>query len=202
MAGRAGPVLTVEEIGAFRRDGFVLPRYRLEPSGLAGLISAVDGIAVPHALDPHEGDNAAATSILGCALDEALHGMAESLLGSRSVLWRSELLHRAPGGVPWHQDAGPPESLSVRVALDRVDRGMRLLPRGHERLVREVRNARDRLDLALAPEAVDPAIAVEAVRAPGELILYDGRTLYCEPPNRSGGRPAAIVFRYRPCDGA
>jgi hypothetical protein len=206
MAGRAGQGLTAEEIGAFRRDGFVLPRCRLAPSLLAGLLRAVDGIAVPDAINPHEGGGRAAAAILGCALDEALLGMVELVLGSGVRLWRSEVLQRAPSSaVPWHQDGGPSESLSMRVALDHVSRaagGMRLLPRGHERLVREVRNARDRFQLALAPEAVDPAITVAGPREPGAIVLYDGRTLYCEPPNQSGRRCAAIVFRYRPRDAA
>jgi Phytanoyl-CoA dioxygenase (PhyH) len=205
---RPGQSLSAHELEAFRRDGFVLPRFTLAPRPLTRLIQAVAARPMPPPLDPHAGGVAAA-AVLDCALDVGLLDLVEPLLGLDIVLGRSAFLHvdsAGAGAVPWRQDgtAGPidaREILSVRLALDRVDGAdgcMRLLPRPHERLVRALRNARDRGVLGLAPDAIDAAIAVDAVRAPGEVTLYDGRTLYCEPANRSGRRRAAIVFRYGP----
>jgi len=193
---------------AFRRDGMLLPDRTLSPPRLAHLTAAAEAAArAGRCRDPHCGDDAVAAALRAGACDRALLDLIEPLIGPDIVLWRSELMHlseRADDPVPWHLDGAdwplrPLETLSVRIALDRVDRAsgcMRLLPRSHERLVREIRSARDHGALTLAPAAIDPAITVDAVRDRGGLTLHDVGTFYCEPANPSARRRAAVVYRF------
>jgi hypothetical protein len=201
-------LLSEHERAAFRRDGMVLPGRAIAPIGLARLAAAAEAAArAGGGSDRHCGGGDVAAALRAGARDPDLLDLIEPLIGPDIVLWRSELLHladHAADGVPWHLDGAdwplrPLETLSVRIALDRADRAngcMRLLPRPHERLVREIRAARDRCSVALPPDAIDPDLAVDAVREPGAITLYDVDTFYCEPPNRSAHRRAALVYRF------
>jgi len=208
MTGQSRTVLSEHERVAFRRDGMVLPGRAIAPLNLARLAAAAEAAARAGGdRNPHCGGGDSAAALRAGARDPDLLDLIEPLIGPDIVLWRSELVHladHATDGVPWHLDGAdwplrPLETLSVRIALDRVDRAtgcMRLLPRPHERLVREIRAARDRRSLALAPAAIDPDLAVDAVRDPGAITLYDVGTFYCELPNRSARRRAAVVYRF------
>jgi hypothetical protein len=212
VADAAPPRLTEHEAAAFRRDGLVLPRRTLEPALAARLFAAAE-VAVRDAgpalaacceIVGSGGADASEHPLVSCARAIRLDGLIEPLVGLGSLLWGCALWFAAQPDaavVAWHQDDAPIGTVTVRIALDRVDRDngcTRLLPRSHERLVREIRNARDRRHLALQPDGIDPAIVVEAVRERGGLTLYDGQTFRCEPANRSGRHRAAVVFRYAP----
>jgi hypothetical protein len=208
LTGQIAMTLSGPEHDAFRRDGLALPAYAIGPSDLARLAAAAAAaMRAGCRRDPHCGAGDAAAVLRAGACAPGLLGLIAPLIGPDIVLWRCELVHlsdSAGDAVPWHVDGTdwplrPLETLSVRIALDRVDRAsgcMRLLPRPHERLVREIRAARDRRALALAPDLVDPAIVVAAVRDPGGITLHDVDTFYCEPANRAGHRRAAIVYRF------
>jgi hypothetical protein len=200
--------LSEQEQAAFRRDGMALPGRAIESSSLARLAAAAEAAArAGRCRDPHCGGDGVAAALRAGARDPDLLGLIEPLIGPDIVLWRSELVHLsvpAADAVPWHLDGAdwplrPLETVSARIALDRVDRAngcMRLLPRPHERLVREIRAARDRGALRLAPDGIDPAIAVDAVRDPGGVTLYDVGTFYCEPATSSPRRRGAVVYRF------
>jgi hypothetical protein len=206
LADPAIAPLSADEVAAFRRDGFVLPRFQLAPAQIARLIALADRLGgAPSVGSSSRRDD----PLLVCAAELRLSGLIAPLIGPDSVLDACVVRHAVESGgeaVPWHQDGadgsiGARASLAIRVALDGVDRAngcMRLLPRAHERLVREIRNARDRRRVELAPERIDEALAVHAVRAPGELTLYDPDTFYCEPTNRSDRRRAALMLRFLP----
>jgi hypothetical protein len=221
-AARVGPAspapLGARAIAVFRRDGLLLVRGALAPAVAADLDAAVGLMlrdAGPEATAWYEiadmGAAADAHLLAACARTARLEALVEPLVGPGGAMWSGALVfasERGAAAATWRQDgaAWPPhriETVSVRVALDRVDRDNgcpRLLPRSHERLVREIRNARDPRRLALPLDRIDPTIVVEAVRDRGEITLYDGRTFRCEPPNRSGRRRAAVVFRYAPAE--
>ncbi len=199
------PRLTEAEIAAFRRDGLVLPR-----AGLAAFRLAELGAIVEAAMRSDAPAGTEDVALRAWAHRVTLSTVVEPLLGPDAVLWDAALRDGAARDAAdgsWHQDAADRapaspahDGVSVRVALDSVDRAtgwLRLLPRPHERLVRELRNARDRAAMVLPADAVDPAIVVVAIRAAGELVLHDRRTLYSEPASRTGRRRAAVVFRYR-----
>ncbi|HUA55534.1 MAG TPA: phytanoyl-CoA dioxygenase family protein [Candidatus Sulfotelmatobacter sp.] len=208
------PRLARLEVAAFRRDGFVLPRGSIAPTRVARLAAlAADREASAGSCAADVGACAGAPPpadpVAAWARDAGLAELVAPLLGSRGRLWRYAVLFvspHAPPWVPWRQggEAGPrrPSGIvSVRVALDAADPDngcMRLLPRSHERLVREIRNAGDRRRLALPPDGVDRAITVAAVCQPGALTLYDVDTFHCEPANRSGRPRAAVAFHYVP----
>lgn len=194
--------LAAHEIAAFRRDGLVLPRCSIAASLVARLAALVSGGGRDAPRTPDD-------AIIAWARDARLAELVAPLLGSTVRLWRCTALSSAAStATPWRPDStawpdGPSAVVSVRVALDAADRDngcVRLLPRSHERLVREIRNARHRRDLALPPDHVDRAIVVDAVRRSGELTLYDAQTLYCEPENRSARPRAAVTFHYVPAE--
>ncbi len=211
------PALPTVAVTAFLRDGFVLPRGALEPAVVARLVAAAEAVAsnlgdaggarVDVAWTPTA--DPARDPVVAAAEAARLVALIAPLIGREGVLSSYSLLFaaQAADAVPWRADtvAVPscgPGTVSVRVALTRADRDngcMRLLPRSHERLVRAIRNARDRGDLALPPDGIDRAIVVDAVRNPGEMTLYAAETLHCEPANPTGRPRAAIVFRYRAC---
>jgi len=200
------PRLARLEVAAFRQDGFVLPRGSIAPTMVAQLAAiAADPVASAGLCATDVG---ADDPVVAWARDAGLAELVAPLLGSRGRLWRYAVLFgssHAPPWVPWRQgEAGlwrPSGIVSVRVALDAADPDngcMRLLPRSHERLVREIRNARDRRRLALPPDGVDRAITVAAVCRSGALTLYDADTFHCEPANRSGRPRTAVAFHYVP----
>ena len=202
MADPSDATLSAAERAAFARDGFVLPRAVVGPSPVAALTAALATMAPVARLD-----DPASAPWRACAEAPALRTLIAPLLGAEAVPWRCVLRHAGePDTEPpgWRSDdsawpARPGAVVAVRLALDRADRAngcLLLLPRSHERLVRALRNARVGAAVALAPDAVDPAITVAAVRDPGMLTLYDPGTLVCAPANPSGRRRAAVVFYY------
>ena len=200
--------LAEPEVAAFRREGFVLPRWSMAPwlvARLAALV-AVRVAADPDRTDP---DGTGATPVpddpfAACARDAGLADLVVPLLESSAWLWRYVVAPRGAASTWWRSASAacpdcPAGVVCVRVALDAVDGGngcLRLLPRAHERLVREIRNARHRRELALPSDRIDPAITVEAVRQPGGLTLYDIAIFHCEPENRSDRPRAAVIFYY------
>jgi hypothetical protein len=200
--------LAEREVAAFRREGFVLPRQPMAPGLVARLAALVAGRAAADA-DGTEADGIGAPPVPGDPIatwagEACLADLVAPLLGSPPWLWRYSVVARGAASTPWRPAGAawsdcPAGAVFVRVALDAVDRGngcLRLLPRPHERLVREIRNARQRRALALPPDRIDPAITVEAVRQSGELTLYDVETFQCEPENPSDRARAAVVFHY------
>ena len=137
-------MLTKEEIAAYRKDGLVVPDYRIPEDALRRMCRLLDEML--------RADEDLSADYLG-ALTQHHPGWLEfarlppildavsSLLGDDVALWTSTLFGKpARGGkaTPWHQDGQywpikPLVTCSVWVALDDSDRGQRM-PALHSRL--------------------------------------------------------------------
>lgn len=222
----ASAQLTASEIEAYRRDGYVVPGWRLPDDRLADLRDAVDTLVRDNAdippeslICPHIPRSPAARALadrfLAIALMPEILDLVEAAIGPDIILWGSQVFCKPAGNgreVPWHQDGHfwpirPLATCSAWLAVDDVtaENGcMRFIPGSHraKALFRHV--ASDRRDLALNqvldPDAFDEGKAHDNVLAAGQLSLHDIHLIHGSRANRSGRRRAGFVVRYMPSD--
>lgn len=218
------PGLTAGEVQAYRRDGYVIPDFRLSEDWLARIRAALDGLlAANPAVRPEQLISAHIASggtenvvgqdtFLALARLPAILDRVESVIGPDIVLWGCQVFCKpaAEGReVPWHQDGRywpikPPATVSAWIAIDdsMAENGcMRVLPGSH-RAGRSYRHRTDpRPDLALdliIDEDLDFAGARDIELAAGQMSLHDIGIVHGSPPNRSGRRRAGVALRYMP----
>lgn len=217
---RLGP----EEIAAYRRDGLVIPRWRLDGARLDRLRLALDrliadnpGIRPEQLISAHirkgGGERVVGSDVfLDFAHDPEILDLVEQLIGPDLVLWGCQVFCK-PGGdgmeIPWHQDGRywpirPLATCTVWVALDEStpENGcMRFIPGSHRGQVYRHRKD-DRpdlaLDLVLDDDAVDASEARDVVLEAGQMSLHDVYLVHGSAPNRSPKRRAGLAIRYMP----
>lgn len=216
--------LSPQEIEAFRRDGLVVPRYRLPPDLLATLRGALERLIADNpAVRPEQLISAHITrgntenvrgqdAFLQLARTPAILDMVEQLLGPDIVLWGCQVFCKPPGDgreVPWHQDGRywpirPLATVTAWVAIDdsTVENGcMRFMPGSH-RAGRSYRHrADDRSDLALdltIDEDLDLSAARDVVLQAGRMSLHHVFLVHGSNANRSSRRRAGVAIRYMP----
>lgn len=217
--------LSDDEIETYRRDGLVVPGYRLPERRLAALRQAVDAVleANPEVrgerlINPHL-DRGGREGIRGhraffdLAHDDEILDLVEGVVGPDVILWSSHLLCKPPGvgrEVPWHQDGHywpirPLATCSVWVALDDVtaeNGAMGFVPGSHasQTLFSHHTDSRDELALnqVLDPGQVDLSRAKLDELEAGRLSLHDVYLVHGSRPNRSPRRRAGLVLRYMP----
>src|SRR4029079_14710364 len=128
-------MLSPAEIAAYRRDGYVVPRFRLEGADLAGLQQAVGHLVEdnPTLLDQSiVGPHVPGSGVQGVKVrtphywkQTALHprivDMVEQVVGPDIVLWGTTLFYKRAVSGPatgWHRDgqgwqSTPPHSNSA-----------------------------------------------------------------------------------------
>jgi hypothetical protein len=209
--------LSGEDVAAYHRDGYLLPRLRVAERFLAPMRDAVDDVVrrnpdrrPENLINPHltpltDGTN----PFRDFALDPWTLDLVEQVIGPDIVLWSTHLLCKPEGdgqAVPWHQDGAywpirPLATCTLWLALDRADEGngcMRVIPCSHLADIDHARVARSSFRIEIPAESIDEGAAVDVVRDPGEFELHDVRTVHGSRANRSGRRRAAIIFRYMP----
>lgn len=217
--------LTPEEVAAYRRDGLVVPAYRLPPAQLEEMRAAADAlvaartdirpefIPLPHV--PWEDSpkaKALAARFLDCARDPALLDLVESVIGPDIVFWTAALFCK-PGGdgreIPWHQDGvywplRPPETVTLWLALDDslVENGcLRIVP-GSQKLGLLKHEASPKDGLVLNTAVVESEIDVGAARCvelrAGQLSMHDIYLVHGSAPNTSPRRRCGLTLRYMP----
>ena len=153
-------VLGPDEIEAYRRDGFVIPRFRLPSSTVSDLQKLTaelleanpefDGrlIPCPHVRRPlepganHNINTPHPDDWMRIATQPAILNAVQSLLGPDLILWGTALFYkRAAGGpeTPWHNDAAfvpiqPHVTTTVWIAVfdSKIDNGcLRCIPGSH-----------------------------------------------------------------------
>jgi hypothetical protein len=216
--------LSPDEIAAYRRDGLVVPRYRLPPAQLAHLQRALDElIAANPDVRPEQLISAHVArgggervrghhAFLDFAHDKAILDLVETLIGPDIVLWGCQVFCKRAGDgmeIPWHQDGRywpirPLATCTVWVALDWSvpENGcMRFIPGSHTGQVyahRQDKRADLALDLVLEDGAVDRRTARDVVLEPGQMSLHDVYLVHGSEPNRSPRRRAGLAIRYMP----
>ncbi|MGE0313166.1 MAG: phytanoyl-CoA dioxygenase family protein [Lautropia sp.] len=211
------------EIETYRRDGLVVPDYRLPEDMLERMRAEVADLLRRHPdvrpeqlSGPHNPWGQSA-SVVGsdawldfCRHPEVLD-MVEQLIGPDIVLWGSHLFCKPAGeglAVPWHQDGqywpiDPLATVTVRIAIDDslVENGcMRYIPGSHRTRTLVHHEVVERDDLAIRQRAqgIDEGLAKDDVLRAGQISLHDVYLLHGSAENRSTSRRADYAIRYMP----
>lgn len=140
-------VVTPEELAAFSRDGFVLPKRGLDPQSTRFMVESVEEVfrassdwhnllRMPH-VPQREGQKEGVIggeNLFRIAIHPMLIAAARTLIGPNLIMWGGEIFAKPPGigkATPWHQDcynpavkAGPgrphPRSVMIWIAVDNV----------------------------------------------------------------------------------
>jgi ectoine hydroxylase-related dioxygenase (phytanoyl-CoA dioxygenase family) len=212
-----------DEVAHYRREGWVVPRFRLPPARVAAIVDALESLlrqnpdVRPEKLvSAHiEGDNGegvrGSRAFLDLARDPEIVELVSGVLGEDVILWGCHVFCKpAVEGyeTPWHQDGHywpirPLATCTAWVALESstVENGcLRVIPRSHaERRLHEHLHE-DRTDLTLNQRMahVDEAAAHDIELQPGEMSLHDVYMIHGARANTSGKRRTGAALRYMP----
>ena len=215
--------LNDDEIAHYRREGWVVPRYRLPPARVAAMVQALEqllrdnpGVRPEKLVSAHiEGDNGegvrGSRAFLELALDPEIVELVSGVLGDDVILWGCHVFCKpAVEGyeTPWHQDGHywpirPLATCTAWVALEpsTVANGcLRVIPRSHaeRRLHEHLHEERTDLTLSQRMAEVDESAAVDIELAPGQMSLHDVYMIHGARPNTSGMRRTGAALRYMP----
>ena len=212
-----------DEIARYRREGWVVPRFRLPAARVASMVDALDtllrqnpGVRPEKLVSAHiEGDNGegvrGSRAFLDLARDPEIVELVSGVLGDDVILWGCHVFCKpAVEGyeTPWHQDGHywpirPLANCTVWVALEpsTIENGcLRVIPRSHaERRLHEHLHE-DRHDLTLNQRLahVNEAPAVDIELQPGQMSLHDVYMIHGARANTSGKRRTGVALRYMP----
>ncbi len=217
--------LSTDEVAQYKRDGYVIPRFRLAPEKVDRLRGTLDkliadnpGVRPEKLVSAHvEGDNGegvkGSRAFLDMARDPDIVDLVAQVIGDDVMLWGCHVFCK-PGGdgyeTPWHQDGHywpirPLATCTVWVALDRSDRSngcLRVIPGSHASHELHEHLHEDRTDLVLqqkmAEGAFDEKDAVDLELEPGQMSMHDVYMIHGAAANRSPRRRAGVALRYMP----
>ena len=217
--------LSAEEVARYKRDGYVVPSFRLAPAKVDRLRGVLDrliaenpGVRPEKLVSAHvEGDNGegvkGSRDFLEMARDPDIVDLVAQVLGNDVILWGCHVFCK-PGGdgfeTPWHQDGHywpirPLATCTVWVALDRSDKSngcLRVIPGSHAAKELHEHLHEDRSDLVLqqrmAAGAFEEADAVDLELEPGQMSMHDVYMIHGAAANRSPRRRAGVALRYMP----
>ncbi len=220
--------LQPDEIDRYRRDGWLVPRYRLPAPHLAAMQAALDELlrrnpgVRPEKLVSAHVDNPGADNgegvrgvarFLELARDPQIVELVSGVLGDDLILWGCHVFCKpAAEGfeTPWHQDGHywpirPLANCTVWVALEpstRANGCLRVIPGSHRAKQLHAHLYEDRSDLTLnqrlAAGAFDEADAVDIELEPGQMSLHDVHMVHGAAANRSDRRRTGVALRYMP----
>ncbi|TQV78466.1 phytanoyl-CoA dioxygenase family protein [Denitrobaculum tricleocarpae] len=219
------PHLSPEDIARYRKDGYLVPRFRLSQERIAGLRATLDELieANPDVrpeklVSAHiEGKNAegvrGSAAFLELAREPEILDMVSDLIGEDIILWGCQIFCK-PGRTgfetPWHQDGHywpirPLATCTVWVALDpstRANGCLRVIPGSHGTgaLFPHLHETREDIVLSdrTAEDAFDAGTAVDLELEPGEMSLHDVFMIHGADANVSAQRRAGVAIRYMP----
>jgi ectoine hydroxylase-related dioxygenase (phytanoyl-CoA dioxygenase family) len=212
-----------DEVAHYRREGWVVPRFRLPAARMAAMVDALEtllrqnpGVRPEKLVSAHiEGDNGegvrGSRAFLDLARDPEIVELVSGVLGEDVILWGCHVFCKpAVEGyeTPWHQDGHywpirPLATCTAWVALEpsTVENGcLRVIPRSHARRRLHDHLHEDRTDLTLNQRLahVDEAAAVDIELQPGEMSLHDVYMIHGARANTSGKRRTGAALRYMP----
>lgn len=218
-------VLDDDEIAAFRRDGFLVPRYRLPPRDLVALQALTHRIVAdnPHLADvpmscphvPGSGVQKLKSSLdwLPLSLHADILDMVEQIVGPDIVLWGSNLFYKRPRegpATPWHRDGAywpitPLETTSVWIAISdsvRENGCLRFIPGSHAaRDIGDHYESEEKgvvIPGTLTPDSFDEFQARDVEMAPGQIAIFDCYTIHGARANRGTRERAGYALRFMP----
>jgi ectoine hydroxylase-related dioxygenase (phytanoyl-CoA dioxygenase family) len=212
-----------DEIARYRREGWVVPRFRLPAARVASMVDALEtllrqnpGVRPEKLVSAHiEGDNGegvrGSRAFLDLARDPEIVELVSGVLGDDVILWGCHVFCKpAVEGyeTPWHQDGHywpirPLANCTVWVALESstIENGcLRVIPRSHaeQRLYEHLHEDRTDLTLNQRLAHVGEAAAVDIELQPGEMSLHDVYMIHGARPNTSARRRTGAALRYMP----
>jgi hypothetical protein len=215
--------LTEEEIAVYKRDGLVVPSYRVPGPALAPLVDALEAVIAANPdvptqrlINVHVKDGKRVRghgAFLEFARSERILDMVESLLGGDIILWNSHLFAKTPQDsreVPWHQDGRywgairPLATVTLWLALNDVDQdngAVRYIPGSHRHGLYTHNAVKDEnlvLNHALESGLIDQTTAKINCLEAGQLSLHDPFLVHGSPAVSSGRRRLGLALRYMP----
>ena len=225
MAGSARNSLSVGEVAAYHREGFVVPQYRLSGADTAKLqalttklVAENPGLTGRHMVGPHvPGSGFEGLKSSPDWIDIATHSdivdLVEDIVGPDIILWGSGIFYKeaiAGAATPWHRDANhtpiePMATTSVWISVweSSVENGcLRFLPGSHQAKRIGRHDVIDREDLflniSLDASEYDESTARNVELEPGQMVLFDLFAVHGAQPNL-GKRPrAGYTLRFMP----
>ena len=218
-------LLTKNEIRSYTRNGFVVPKFRLDNSDLEKLQNATlelmqtyphiptEGLVSPHIF--YTGSNRPdihSTFLEICKLNPLLN-IVDQLIGPDIIVWGSRIFSKAPQtgrATPWHQDGEywpirPLATATVWIAIDESneDNGCLKILTGSNRAKKllphqSLSGKGAALDKEIRPEFIKNKEIVSVPLKPGQMVIFDVFTAHGASPNLSNQRRAGFAIRYMP----
>jgi ectoine hydroxylase-related dioxygenase (phytanoyl-CoA dioxygenase family) len=217
--------LQADEVGFYKDQGYLIPKYQLEPDLLKRLQHALDeliknnpGVRPEKLVSAHiEGKNREGVTGSRHFLELAMHppivDMVQQLIGPDVILWGCHVFSKpAEEGfeTPWHQDGHywpirPLATCTVWVALEPSNKEngcLRVIPESHRAQVLHPHLHEDRSDLTLNQRLDETATDLEQAKdlelEPGQMSMHDVYMIHGADANRSGQRRTGVALRYMP----
>lgn len=218
-------LLTKNEIRSYTRNGFVVPKFRLDNSDLEKLQNATlelmqtyphiptEGLVSPHIF--YAGSNRPdihSKFLEICKLTPVLD-IVDQLIGRDIIVWGSRIFSKAPQtgrATPWHQDGEywpirPLATATVWIAIDESneDNGCLKILTGSNRAKtllphQSLSGKGAALDKEIKPELIESKYIVSVPLEPGQMVIFDVFTAHGASPNLSNQRRAGFAIRYMP----
>ena len=218
-------LLTKNEIRSYTRNGFVVPKFRLDNSDLEKLQNATlelmqtyphiptEGLVSPHIFYAGSNRPDIHSKFLEICKLTPLLDIVDQLIGRDIIVWGSRIFSKAPQtgrATPWHQDGEywpirPLATATVWIAIDESneDNGCLKILTGSNRaktlLTHQSLSVKvAALDKEIKPELIESKNVVSVPLQPGQMVIFDVFTAHGASPNLSNQRRAGFAIRYMP----
>tara|TARA_B100000674_G_scaffold327059_1_gene272784 strand:- start:248 stop:1087 length:840 start_codon:yes stop_codon:yes gene_type:complete len=218
-------LLTKNEIRSYTRNGFVVPKFRLNNSDLEKLQNATlelmqtyphiptEGLVSPHIFYAGSNRPDIHSKFLEICKLTPLLDIVEQLIGRDIIVWGSRIFSKAPQtgrATPWHQDGEywpirPLATATVWIAIDESneDNGCLKILTGSNRAKtllphQSLSGKGAALDKEIKPELIESKDVVSVPLQPGQIVIFDVFTAHGASPNVSNQRRAGFAIRYMP----
>ena len=218
-------LLTKNEIRSYTRNGFVVPKFRLDNSDLEKLQNATlelmqtyphiptEGLVSPHIFYAGSNRPDIHSKFLEICKLTPLLDIVDQLIGRDIIVWGSRIFSKAPQtgrATPWHQDGEywpirPLATATVWIAIDESneDNGCLKILTGSNRaktlLTHQSLSGKGAaLDKEIKPELIESKNVVSVPLQPGQMVIFDVFTAHGASPNLSDQRRAGFAIRYMP----
>ncbi len=220
-------ILGDDEIAAYRRDGFVIPRYRLEAGELAEIKSLcesllaerpdIHGVPITNPHMPYYSMQKLKTDPapwLAWGTKPEFLDMTEQLIGPDVVMFQTAIFHKKAvtgGRAPYHRDGKyypirPLVGTNIWMAVtpSTVANGcVRCIPGSHKAADTGKHHWTDGTGdelfrIELDDSEYNAADAVPIELEPGQLVFFDVMTIHGGTPNTSGDARTGFSIRYYP----
>ena len=218
-------LLTKNEIRSYTRNGFVVPKFRLDNSDLEKLQNATlelmqtyphiptEGLVSPHIFYAGSNRPDIHSKFLEICKLTPLLDIVDQLIGRDIIVWGSRIFSKAPQtgrATPWHQDGEywpirPLATATVWIAIDESNEhnGCLNILTGSNRAKtllphRSLSGKGAALDKEIKPELIKSKDVVSVPLQPGQMVIFDVFTAHGASPNLSNQRRAGFAIRYMP----